>query len=103
MTFNVRMTAFGKPNEVRTVNVPNTVLDRAHGDEAVLEQVFYYGQNDFQPMPHPSVSMGDVIELNQKLFLCQAFGFKEISKEQFDTYTQIPQRDRTINTIFSGI
>lgn len=101
MTFNVRMTAFGKPNEVRTVTVPNTVL--AHDPEHNLEQVFYYGQNDFQPMPHPSVSMGDVIELNQKLFLCQAFGFKEISKEQFDTYTQIPQRDRTINTIFSGI
>lgn len=61
MIVKVYMTAFGD-GKVREVDVPD---DRAAGapEDEILELAFHYGQNDFQPRPFPSVSVGDVVEL----------------------------------------
>jgi hypothetical protein len=90
MKVKVYMLAFGKPDEVREVDVPGP---------ATLDAVFYYGQNDFQPQQHPSVSMGDVIELNGKLFVIQAVGFKEITKEQLKNYKKLERIDRQFSEL----
>jgi hypothetical protein len=52
----------GSINNIREVEVP--IQEVAHKDvDSVLEAIFRYGQNDFQPKNVRSVSVGDVIEL----------------------------------------
>lgn len=34
-------------------------------------------------MPYPSISVGDIIELEGLYFMVRPFGFSEISKEEF--------------------
>lgn len=94
--FKVRMMAFGKPDEVRTVDVPNDRLAGAKSDDHKLGLIFELGQNDFQPKQHPSVSVGDVIELGDKLIMVLPVGFKEITPAQFDEYKAIERRDRSL-------
>jgi len=44
-----------------------------------LDHIFYYGQNDFQPVAnHCSVSVGDIIRLEGKRYRVDAVGFTEI-------------------------
>lgn len=87
--------------ETRPVTVPDHLAQNAKGDmEKLLGLVFYYGQNDFQPLPFCSVSVGDVIELTDQLllktkyFIVRPLGFAELSEQELDTYKQIPRRDR---------
>ena len=43
-----------------------------------LDHIFYYGQNDFQPvMNQRSVSVGDIIRLEGKRYRIDAVGFTE--------------------------
>ncbi len=90
-TYKVRLLAHGKPGEIREVDIPD-------GDfyvvEVTLDSIFYWGQNDFQPKQHPSVSVGDVIELEEKFYLVKAIGFEELSKEQLDKYNSLEQYNR---------
>lgn len=69
MMVKVHMKAHCEPGSIRMVCVPN---DKVRSRDELLEAVFYYGQNDFQPdTSSPSVSVGDVIEIgcgNQSAF-----------------------------------
>ena|ERR1019366_6401263 len=65
---------FTEKQQVREVSVPNweidQVIDCCPTEEkytaALLEKIFYYGQNDFQDNPERrSVSVGDIIVLNK--------------------------------------
>lgn len=101
ISVNVLMMAFGRTdNEVRAVDIPaGEWPEQTHlptRTESRLEQVFYYGQNDFQPKQHPSVSAGDVIELEGKHHLVMPVGFTEISDEQLAEYKAMPRRDRPL-------
>jgi hypothetical protein len=50
-----------------------------------LERIFYWGQNDFQPVKEmASVSVGDVVECFGKYYKVASTGFNEISKEELD-------------------
>ena len=43
-----------------------------------LDHIFYYGQNDFQPVPNQcSVSVGDIIRLEGRRYRVDAVGFTE--------------------------
>lgn len=53
--------------------------------ESVLELVFKWGQNDFQPRQCPSVSVGDVAQLGHRYFMVMPVGWGEISKDEFDS------------------
>lgn len=92
MIFNVEMLAFGKPNEIRNVEVPDNLLtDNTEND---LELIFHYGQNDFQNKPHPSVSAGDIINYKNQKFVVAGIGFKIMSADEYEQYLSISQRDR---------
>lgn len=74
MDVRVFLLAF-KPGTVRTVRIPDTTPE-----SQLLETVFYYGQNDVQPQPMPSVSMGDIIEhpLTKALHRVAMMGFQNL-------------------------
>jgi len=91
MIVEVEMLAFGKPGEIRQVNLPDEVQE-----DRILDAVFYYGQNDFQPQNHPSVSAGDVIRWNNENHLVAGVGFKKITDEQLNTYRNLDRNDRFI-------
>jgi hypothetical protein len=100
MEILVHMFAFAEPNDrskIRKVFIDDTKAEYASQDE-LLEAVFHYGQNDFQPQQIPSVSVGDVIQQNNKYFMVKSLGFEEISKEQFDNLS-IP----TAMSAYAGI
>lgn len=72
--FEVEMRAF-RNGEIREVEVENPADDI----DSLLEQIFKYGQNDFQPKAFPSVSMGDVIRIDGTRYRVGMFGFEEVS------------------------
>jgi hypothetical protein len=76
--FEVEMHAFQK-GIIRYVYVPSKDLN---GDaERDLEHVFYWGQNDFQPMRRRcSVSMGDIARYNGQRWLCAMVGWELIQE-----------------------
>lgn len=80
MKVSVHMLAFCN-GEIREVNVPDDEL-------ASLGNIFYWGQNDCQPQNLPSVSMGDVIELNGEYHRIEATCFQLLSKKEFDAYKE---------------
>ncbi len=97
MNFQVEMLAFGNWGEIRNVEVPgNLVTDNT---DEMLEHIFHYGQNDFQPVQHPSVSMGDIIRLQEKRYLVCDFGFRPLTPVEYSCYTRMAQRDRHISPL----
>ena len=92
MIFNVELLAFGRPNEIRSVEVPDNLL--TNNTESDLELVFHFGQNDFQQMEMPSVSVGDIIDYKKQKFVVTGIGFKLMSEQEYDQYLTFSQRDR---------
>ena len=92
MIIPVHMFAFseeGDKSRVRNVQIPISTDDDISlykGDElnSVLEMVYKYGQNEFQPMQFPSVSVGDVAQVGNRYFMVVSMGFKEMSKAEVD-------------------
>lgn len=65
-----------------------------------LEIVWKYGQNDFQAQGLPSMSVGDVVEIDSRYWMAVSAGFKELSPVQYDLYKETPQRDRAFKAMF---
>lgn len=68
----------------RNVDVPLSAFEKAADVHALLELVFYYGQNDFQPVADRcSVSTGDVIVLrdgrNNTWWKVEDAGFSDVT------------------------
>ena len=87
MIIPVHMFAFHNDrNTVRKVNIPDyelsTILKMS--TKNLLEIVFEYGQNEFQPQNVCSVSVGDVAEVDGEYYLCGSIGWDRISKEEFE-------------------
>jgi hypothetical protein len=78
MFVEVEMNAF-QNGKIRKVQVDDQLL--APNDlHQNLEKVFYFGQNDFQPVEGCcSVSMGDVIRYQGKRYEVAMFGFEEVA------------------------
>jgi len=79
MTVLVELRAFRNEDgsELRSVEVPNILIEKETTVIDILEHVFKYGQNDFQPKNQRSVSVGDVVRLYGKRWEVDMFGFKE--------------------------
>jgi hypothetical protein len=105
---DVQLLAF-MDGDVRTVTIPDDewraacetdAANRSGLPDAALEKVFYYGQNDIQPIQGwverhlPSVSVGDVAIVDGKCFRVDSFGFSAMTVQQLEAYVQTPQRDR---------
>jgi hypothetical protein len=82
LMFNVELRAFLK-GQLRVVTVPGKDLDRAIGRDQILDLIFKYGQNDFQPQQQPSVSMGDVIRFEGDRYLILSVGFRKLKPGEF--------------------
>ena len=93
-SIKVYLLAFGKQGQIRIVQIPHIIENNLL---QTLEQVFHYGQNDFQQQPCPSVSVGDVIELNNDLFLVCPTGFYKMTTVEFAKYLEIPRLDRSFH------
>ena len=93
MNVKVHMLAFGN-GEIREVEVPGTDADW-EDNEVFLEAVFVNGQNENQPKPFPSVSVGDVIEQNDgKLYRVASLGFERMTRDQFTQYKNLERVER---------
>lgn len=52
---------------------------------SLLSMVYRFGQNDFQPQDKRSVSIGDVIDLEENgLWFVSSYGFKPILEKEFE-------------------
>jgi len=94
MIVNVHLLAFADEDLIRPVTIPGEKVtdDKNH----LLELVFHYGQNDFQPSDkYYSVSVGDVVELviddKPEYHIVAGLGFSKMSEEEFKEY-------KTMNT-----
>lgn len=97
MIFKVELLAFGEPGEIREVTVPD--IEHENSITQKLDKVYHWGQNDFQPQQHPSVSCGDIVQVlddknNVDRFMICRFGFRQITEAQYQEYLLIPRRDR---------
>jgi len=65
MKITVHLLAFGTdvPIPTRLVDLPEDMVGKSDQPDRLLNLAYYFGQNDFQPQPVRSVSVGDVIEL----------------------------------------
>ena len=58
------------PIPTRTITIPDEEVNNGFSglfredEHRLLELAYYYGQNDFQPLPVRSLSVGDVVKLN---------------------------------------
>ena len=71
----------------------------------ILNEVFHYGQNDFQPQNSPSVSVGDVILFNDERHVVKGFGFEKLTDELFNTMKECSDEatDKTFSTTYKGL
>lgn len=65
------------------VPIPERIVDVPEADcvseSSLLNSVYYHGQNDFQPKPVRSVSVGDVIKLpDGSLHRVRGIGFEAL-------------------------
>ena len=88
--FQVKMSRFGN-GEMRTVVVPTEKLTGTVN--ADLNEIYHYGQNDFALLEQklPSVSMGDIIEYDNDLYIVQGIGFKKLDDEEGKIIIQAQQ------------
>lgn len=76
MKFEVELTMF-QQGAIRVVDVPDHELTGVV--ERDLEKIFYYGQNDFQPIPKRcSVSAGDVVRYHGQRYMIDTVGTRKI-------------------------
>jgi len=88
--FQVKMSRFGN-GEMRTVVVPTEKLTGTVN--ADLNEIYHYGQNDFALLEQklPSVSMGDIIEYDNALYIVQGMGFKKLDGKEGEIIIQAQQ------------
>lgn len=82
-------------NVVRRVDINQDVSDM--NESVLLNLTFRDGQNEEQPKENQcSVSAGDVIDLDGKLFLiCDSF-FKDITDQQLADYEKMDRHHRLL-------
>lgn len=95
-TFDVVQFRFNK-GQTRKVDIENT--------DDILNDVFHFGQNDFQPKDSPSVSVGDIIIVGDEKHIVKNFGFEKITDEFFNELKELVKEvtDKTFDTTFRGL
>lgn len=94
MLVNVMLLGYGE-GQLRPVNIPDEEKPEGMDTLQLLERVFYWGQNDFQPLPDRySVSVGDVALLNGQFWVVRPMGWAELTPAEFQAYLTMEQRDR---------
>lgn len=90
MNYQVEMLFGHGPGVFREVQIEDQEVANLPTNH-LLEQIFYHGQNDFQPIPgRCSVSVGDVVHLQTGKHMVMGAGFKELTDEQYKMALTIP-------------
>jgi len=77
--FKVQLWAFGSNGAIREVELTDAIVEKNKDKpDNLLDEIYKYGQNDFQPLPIRSVSCGDIIHIEDKRFMVAFAGFKEV-------------------------
>lgn len=87
-TIDVELMAFGQ-GQIRPVELPD-------GVDISLDNVFIHGQN-YSGNAHlnmPSVSVGDIIHMDNGVFVVKGFGFEEIDTEIYDLLKSCLRSDK---------
>lgn len=76
-TIKVELMTFGN-GKIRPVELPDNV-------EVSLDNVFIFGQNHSGnvELNLPSVSVGDIVHLDNEKFVVKSFGFEKLSYEMY--------------------
>lgn len=102
MTFRVFQFWSGREATIREVTLPDSVvednkvksttLNSEAWRTAVLDSIFYYGQNEMQNRPAPSVSVGDIIEIlvdgEYEHWVVANAGFENYGREKHFLFTR---------------
>lgn len=92
MIVQVEALGFGEKGTFRPVKIDEAKYSDI---DEILDAVFYWGQNDFQPSnEHYSVSVGDVIWLNGGYWMVKGIGFKKLDEAEYIGYSNLPQQER---------
>jgi len=79
-------------SEIREVEIDLTI---EVSEDQLLDLIFLKGQNEIDPQPHPSVSVGDVIELApDRLFVVKSIGFAQTTRDFLEELAALPMSDR---------
>ncbi len=106
MKVKVRMLAYEDRSpgvyKVRQVSIPEMEWMMAHVLTSEMELIWYYGQNDFQPLQCCSVSCGDVIELRGDLYLITFNGHRKISEQFFQCLMEKSREEYNLCVMRTG-
>ena len=102
ITVEVELLAFDSHERTRLVDIDVEDFESLQTVEDVLNVVYKLGQNDYQSRPMPSVSAGDVIKYQKKMYLVCNIGFTEVDQEFMSEYKKLPQRDRSFHPKVRG-
>lgn len=96
MVYEVELWAFCN-GAVRKVDIEDRLANESVQD--VLENVFYWGQNEHQEQDMPSVSVGDVCRVFDDRWLCCSVGWKELKRVEYIAYTRMSQTERILKCL----
>ena len=71
----------GEDALVRMIDVPDYELQNGTVEEK-LDKIYYYGQNEIQEGPRPSLTVGDIIEMSDSLWRILPIGFVELEDDE---------------------
>lgn len=95
MIFKVEMLAFMEPGTIREVDIPDDEYNPNKPVFTRLDQVFHWGQNDFQPIAGKcSVSVGDVIQMDGHKFRVDSASFHQFTDEDYQSYLAMDRGQR---------
>lgn len=89
--------------KIRKVQIPKDLWDRDKSPEARLELVFHFGQNENQSQMMCSLSVGDVVELKDKLYVVTPLGFRKITKKEYKKLLKMDRKDLALSELVRGL
>jgi len=102
MVVKVHLVALGRYGDYRMVEITSEDNVFARDNTAgVLQEVWYWGQNENDRQDKPSVSMGDVAELWGRYWLCCSMGWKELTFNEWLDYLGMSNQDRMMYALDS--
>lgn len=101
MKIPVHMSAYGLKSDIREVEIPDNEITPKTTINQVLSLAYHYGQNDFQPQNHPSVSVGDVVRLKEDYYMVLGVGWKKLTESEFKGLPDnIASKPRFLNKMY---
>jgi hypothetical protein len=83
---------------IREVKLPDMPDDASVED--ILDATWHWGQNDFQAVKDRcSVSMGDVVLLDNERYIVAMMGFHKMSDDEYQRYIKLSPQGRAMGVL----